>query len=119
MAARPGTIRAARLTRFAAPLLGLARVQRLLKSRIEGRRGPDADERARGGARFWGRASDGSRSAEMTMSLPDGYTFTAQAGVDCARRVLSGAVRPGAWTPSLAFGSGFAATLPGVRVGET
>jgi len=33
--------------------------------------------------------------------------------------VLAGAVKPGAWTPSLAFGPGFAATLPGVRVGET
>ena len=119
MAARPRAIRAARLTRFVAPLLGLAPVQRLLKSRIERTvRGPDEHERARGGAQFWGRASDGSRSTEMTMSLPEGYTFTAQAGVECARRVLSGAVRPGAWTPSLAFGSGFAATLPGVRVGE-
>jgi hypothetical protein len=27
-------------------------------------------------------------------------------------------VKPGAWTPSLAFGAGFAATLPGVRVGN-
>jgi len=45
-------------------------VQRLLKSRIERYvQGPDAQERARSGAQFWGRASDGSRSVEMTMSL--------------------------------------------------
>jgi len=118
MSAKPATIRAARLSRFAAPLLALAPVQEYLKLRIDRTvRGPDAAERARGGAQFWGRASDGTRSVEMTMSLPEGYTFTAQAALECARRVLAGEVNPGAWTPSLAFGAGFAATLPGVRVG--
>jgi short subunit dehydrogenase-like uncharacterized protein len=118
MAARPAVIRAARFSRFTAPLLRLGPVQQFLKARIEQTvRGPDADERARGGAQFWGRASDGSRSVEMTMSLPEGYTFTAQAAVECARRVRGGAVKPGAWTPSLAFGADFALTLPGVRIG--
>jgi short subunit dehydrogenase-like uncharacterized protein len=119
VAAKPVAIRAARLSRFIAPLLGLRVVQQLLKSQIERTvHGPDADERARGGAQFWGRASDGSRSVEMTMSVPEGYTFTAHAAVECSRRVLGGAVNPGAWTPSLAFGADFAASLPGVRVGD-
>jgi saccharopine dehydrogenase (NAD+, L-lysine-forming) len=119
MSARPAVIRAARLSRFAAPILGLAPVQQLLKSRIERSvKGPDAEERARGGAQFWGSVSDGSRSVEMTMSLPEGYTFTADAAVECARRVAAGAVNAGAWTPSLAFGADFAASLQGVRVGD-
>src|SRR5262249_41670843 len=43
IAAKPGAIRAARLSRFAAPLLALAPVQRYLKSRIERTvRGPDS-----------------------------------------------------------------------------
>ena len=119
MAARASVIRAARLTRFTSPLLALAPVQSFLKSRVEKSvRGPDREERARGGAQFWGRVSDGSRSVEMTMTVPEGYTLTADAALECARRVLAGAVAPGAWTPSLAFGAEFAASLPGVRVGD-
>jgi len=119
MAARASVIRAARLTRFTSPLLALAPVQSFLKSRVEKSvRGPDREERARGGAQFWGRVGDGSRSVEMTMTVPEGYTLTADAALECARRVLAGAVAPGAWTPSLAFGAEFAASLPGVRVGD-
>jgi short subunit dehydrogenase-like uncharacterized protein len=119
VAAKPSQIRAARLSRFVAPLLALPPVQQYLKFRIERTvRGPDASERARGGAQFWGRVSDGARSVAMTMSLPEGYTLTAHAALECAQRVRAGQVKPGAWTPSLAFGAGFAATLPGVRVGN-
>jgi short subunit dehydrogenase-like uncharacterized protein len=118
MAAKASVIRAARLTRFTAPLLALGPVQDFLKSRVERMvRGPDREERARGGAQFWGRASDGARSAEMTMAVPEGYTFTAGAALECVLRVNAGAVPPGALTPSLAFGADFAASLPGVRVG--
>ena len=117
MAANAAAIRAAKLSRLAAPLLGLAPVQAFLKKRIEARGpGPTAEERATGSAQFWGRVTDGDRSAEATMQIPEGYGFTADAALECARRVLAGAVQPGAWTPSLAFGSGFAASLPGVRV---
>ncbi|HTO97437.1 MAG TPA: saccharopine dehydrogenase NADP-binding domain-containing protein [Myxococcales bacterium] len=119
MAAKPSVIRAARLTRFTAPLLALPPVQGFLKGRIERAvRGPGPAERARSTAQFWGRASDGSRSVEMTMTVPEGYTLTAEASLACARKVLSGAVKAGAWTPSLAFGPDFAASLPGVRVAE-
>lgn len=119
MAAKASVIRAARLTRFTAPLLALAPVQGFLKAQVERMvRGPDHEERARGGVQLWGRASDGARSVEMTMTVPEGYTFTAGAALECARRVMAGAVAPGAWTPSLAFGADFAASLPGVRVGD-
>jgi short subunit dehydrogenase-like uncharacterized protein len=118
MAASPALIRATRLGRLAAPLLGLGPVQGFLKSRIERRaRGPDAAERAASGSELWGRASDGKRAVEMTLSAPEGYTLTADAALECVKRVLEGTPKPGAWTPSLAFGSGFAASLPGVRVG--
>jgi short subunit dehydrogenase-like uncharacterized protein len=117
MSANPAVIRAARLMRYTAPLLGLAPVQRFLKSRIERRvKGPDAGERGRGSAQFWGRASDGERSVEITMQVGEGYTLTAEAALACALRVRAGALRPGAYTPSLAFGADFASTLPGVRI---
>src|SRR5437868_4912015 len=116
-AAKPSAIRAARLTRFTAPLLGLAPVQLFLKSRIERNvQGPAPEERARGGAQFWGCVRDGSRSVEMTMTIPEGYTFTATAALECTKRVLASGINAGAWTPSLAFGADFAASLPGVRV---
>jgi saccharopine dehydrogenase (NAD+, L-lysine-forming) len=119
MAAKPRVIRAARLTRFTAPLLALPFVQQFLKAGIERNvRGPDRDDRARGSVQLWGRASDGARSVEMTMTVPEGYTLTADAALECVRHVLSGAVAPGAWTPAQAFGPDFAASLPGVRVGE-
>jgi saccharopine dehydrogenase (NAD+, L-lysine-forming) len=119
MAARASVIRAARLTRFTAPLLALPMVQAFLKGRIERAvRGPGPAERARAQAQFWGRVSDGTRSVEMTMTVPEGYTLTAEASLACVRKVLSGAVAAGAWTPSLAFGADFAASLPGVRVGD-
>src|SRR5260221_1356608 len=118
MAAHPNAIRAARLTRYTAPLLALAPVQRFLKARIEKNvKGPGAEERARGSAQFWGRVTDGERSVEMTMQIPEGYTLTAEAALTCALRVRAGAVPPGAHTPSLAFGADFAGTLPGVRIG--
>lgn len=119
MAAKPRVIRAARLTRLTGPLLGLPFVQQFLKAGVERNvRGPDREERARGAVQLWGRASDGTRSSELTMTVPEGYTLTTDAALECARRVLAGAVAPGAWTPAQAFGADFAATLPGVRVGE-
>ena len=119
MAARPAAIRAARLSRLTAPLLGLAPVQAFLKKRIEQRsRGPSPEERARGAVQLWGRVSNGAQAVEMTMTVPEGYSFTAEAALECARRVRAGAVAPGAWTPSRAFGAEFVKGLPGVRVGE-
>jgi short subunit dehydrogenase-like uncharacterized protein len=50
------------------------------------------------------------------MEVPDGYSLTADSAVECALRVLGGKVAPGAWTPSLAFGASFVATLSGVRL---
>jgi hypothetical protein len=44
-----------------------------------------------------------------------GHRFTAEAALACVRRVHAG-IPPGAWTPSLAFGADFAASLPGVTV---
>jgi short subunit dehydrogenase-like uncharacterized protein len=120
MAAKPAMIRAARLTRFAGPLLALRPLQALIKSRIERTvRGPDRGERGRGGAQLWGRASDGARSVELTMQVPEGYTLTATSAVECVRRVTTGPLAPGAWTPASAFGADFAASLPGVRVGNS
>jgi short subunit dehydrogenase-like uncharacterized protein len=117
MAAKPALIRAAKLMRFAGPLLGLPFVQDFMKSQVERKvRGPDEGARAAGRAQFWGRVQAGSEAISMTMEVPDGYSLTADSAVECALRVLGGKVTPGAWTPSLAFGADFVTTLAGVRL---
>lgn len=116
MAARPGVVRAARALRYVSPLFGLRPVQALLKARVGRGGGPDADERRHGSVQLWGRAATGREAIEAVMTVPDGYAFTADAAVASAARVLAGKVRPGATTPSLAFGAGFAETLAGVTL---
>jgi short subunit dehydrogenase-like uncharacterized protein len=77
------------------------------------------DETARGSARMclWGRAAAAGPpegdGAEVTLTLetPEGYTFTAVSAIECVRRLLAGAVAPGAWTPARAFGAGFVDVL--------
>jgi short subunit dehydrogenase-like uncharacterized protein len=117
MAAKPSLIRAAKLTRFTGPLLGLSFVQNFMKGQVEKKvRGPNEAARAAGKAQFWGRVASAASALSMTMEVPDGYSLTAESAVECALRVLGGKVAPGAWTPSLAFGANFVTTLSGVRL---
>jgi short subunit dehydrogenase-like uncharacterized protein len=119
MAARPAMIRGARLSRLTAPLLAMPAVQEWMKARIERKvRGPDDAARAKGSMQLWGRVQAGASAVTQTMTVPDGYSLTADAALECALRVLKGSVAPGAWTPSLAFGSHFVEVLPGVQVHE-
>jgi short subunit dehydrogenase-like uncharacterized protein len=118
IAAKPALIRAAKLSRFTGPLLGLSFVQNALKNRVEKTvRGPDETARAGSSSQLWGRVQSASQAVSMTMQAPDGYSLTAESAVECALRVLDGKVAPGAWTPSLAFGANFVTTLSGVRLG--
>ncbi len=82
-------------------------------------KGPDEQTRATARAYLWGRAwNERGLAVTRTMETPEGYTLTAIAAVECAARVLAGRVKPGAWTPARAFGSGLAESLPGVTVGD-
>lgn len=46
----------------------------------------------------------------------NGYTFTAMAAAEAARRVLAGEVQPGFQTPAGLFGNGFAETIADTRI---
>ncbi len=98
------------------PVLGLGFVQDFLKRRVEmSVAGPCDEERAADEVILWGEARDGSgNTCTMRMRTPEGYTLTAEAAVTAAERVASGAVPPGAHTPSTAFGADFALSLTGV-----
>jgi saccharopine dehydrogenase (NAD+, L-lysine-forming) len=96
------------------------RLQALVEARVTG---PDQATRERARMCLWGRAAaaappagDGA-AVTLTLDVPEGYSFTAVAAVECVRRLLAGAVEPGAWTPARAFGAGFVDELPGVTVG--
>lgn len=110
-----GIERARRLRRWA-PVLGLKPIKRATQWVI-GRRvtGPDAEARQAGRMYLWGRVEDARGvGATATFDTPEGYELTAESAVEAARRVAAGEVAAGATTPSLAFGAGFAESLPGV-----
>jgi saccharopine dehydrogenase (NAD+, L-lysine-forming) len=99
-------------------LLGIpgvgAGVDRLLH-RLGG--GPDQRELDEGMARIWAEArNDRGESATAELTVPNGYTFTADSVVEAVRRLLSGpAPVPGAQTPTMAFGTEFVDRLDGVE----
>ena len=103
------------------PMLGWKPLQNLIKTGIEHSvTGPDARTRERVRSQLWGRVADPDGNAvEGTLVTPEGYRLTAEATVAAVRRVLAGGVRPGALTPSMAFGPDFVGELDGcdLRIG--
>ncbi len=115
IAAPPSQIRFMKLARYIGPLLALGPVQRWLEARIDAApAGPDEAARTSARMELWGRVRDAAGTVvEGTLTTPEGYVHTAQASVECVRRMLAGGVAAGYQTPSLAFGAGFVAELPG------
>ena len=105
------------------PWLGARPLKRMLQGLVAARvTGPDRETRESARMCLWGRAAAAGPpegdGAEVTLTLetPEGYSFTAVSAVECVRRLLAGAVEPGAWTPARAFGAGLVDALPGVTV---
>jgi short subunit dehydrogenase-like uncharacterized protein len=118
--AMPAPLRlGARLAALAAPLspaLRVAAVRDLVvRALTGGKRGPDAEERARGRVHLYGEASD-ARGGFVAARLrtPDGYAFTAASVVEVGRRILAGEAPPGFHTPSSAYGPDLALAVPDV-----
>ena len=109
MAMAPSHVSALRWVRSLLPMAGFGPFQALLLAWAKkGIAGPTAPERARERSLLWGRVEDGEgRAVEGTLETLEGYTLTAETAVLAAERVLRGAVKAGAWTPSRAFGPGF------------
>jgi len=79
--------------------------------------GPSAEERAanRYQAAVEVVGADGA-IARSVLDTVNGYTFTAIAAVEAARRVLAGDARSGFQTPAGLFGRGFAETIADTRI---
>jgi short subunit dehydrogenase-like uncharacterized protein len=113
MAMSPGRARSLRMARAFRPILGLGFMQRWIKGRIRPG-GPDQEERARQRGQLWGRVRhlDG-RTAEATLEVPNGYDLTVLTSLEAVLRVSAGKVKPGALTPSRAFGWRFITEIAG------
>jgi short subunit dehydrogenase-like uncharacterized protein len=114
----PGLIAWLRRLRWLQPLLGLAPLQALLKSRVQGKlSGPSEQQRRDSYGQLWGEAqSADGRKVSATMTTPNGYDLTVSAALGIVEHLLENAVEGGYYTPSLLMGSDYAATLPGVRM---
>jgi short subunit dehydrogenase-like uncharacterized protein len=108
------------------PLLKLPSVQRAGLSLVDRLvRGPSEEKQARGHAEVWAKASDGQgHSASVALSTPNPYSFTADSVLRAVSWLTDDTadpaheVRPGAHTPSSAFGPDFVRGLVDVVVGR-
>jgi short subunit dehydrogenase-like uncharacterized protein len=101
------------------PLAGWGPVKRFLQRRVDAKvTGPSAEVRERARMHLWGEARNPAGDAVTALlEVPEGYAFTAVSAIAAIEKVLAGAVPPGSWTPSQAFGADFVDTLPGVVAG--
>jgi len=79
--------------------------------------GPSSDERAANRYHAVVEVTDMDGSvARSVLDTVNGYTFTAMAAAEAARRVLAGEVQPGFQTPAGLFGNGFAESIADTRI---
>jgi len=90
-------------------------VQSWLKRRIDQRpAGPSEQERLASSSVLVAEVQGPGGLTRSRLMTPNGYTLTAHAAVEVARRVLEGQYWPGFQTPAQVFGADFVLTLPGV-----
>ena len=98
----------ARVAGYMGPVLGSSIVQRFLKRRVDAApAGPSDEQRARAFSVLWGEARTASASVQTRLRVPEGYTLTAHASVEIAKRVLDGHATPGFQTPAMVYGADF------------
>jgi short subunit dehydrogenase-like uncharacterized protein len=117
----PSQIRRMRRLRPLLPLAGWKPLKRFLQRQVDRREpGPSQEVRETARVYLWGEVKNAAGArVTATLETPEAYQLTAVSAVECARRAAAGEVPAGAWTPSKAFGAGFAGGLPGVVVGAT
>jgi short subunit dehydrogenase-like uncharacterized protein len=80
------------------------------------RSGPTEEQRRNGFSLIVGEAfNDDGMSVSSKLKTPEGYSLTALATVEIMERILSGDLRLGFQTPSLAYGSELVLGFEGVE----
>lgn len=112
-------IRLARLTNPFKGLLNTRFGQKTAKALLSSlmKKGPDRQARETQRGQFWGEAQapNGDKVA-MTMSTPNVYSLTAEAGVRIAGYCLDYRGDGGYYTPSMLLGSEFIRSVPGIDI---
>jgi short subunit dehydrogenase-like uncharacterized protein len=118
MQAKPGPFKA---IDFLRPVLGLKPVIKSLQWLVQQTMtGPSEQARISSGSQFWGRVKDADgKEATLTLTSQEGYTLTAESTVRAVEKVLTGKIKTGALTPSMAFGTDYVRELTDVEVIET
>ena len=113
----PSSIRKLKRTRWFGWLLRREFVRNLARKRIKaGKSGPSDDTRAGSQTFVWGDARNPAGQVVSARLVGDnGYSLTATAAVESARRVLAGKVSAGFQTPSKAFGADYSLELGAER----
>lgn len=116
-----GAITVVRLVRgFVCQLMKNPRMQKFAKSVVNRlSRGPGEQYRRTTMYHLRGDVWNGNGAAVTRfMVTPEGYTCTVETSLAILEALLAGRIGPGVWTPATAMGSGFAETLPGIRIFE-
>lgn len=117
LALPPRTGAALHALRGGVGLLNVPGVRAVLRARASRTPGPSEAQLRDGFSVVWGEVTDRhghTRTAKLVG--PDAYTLTVHAALAAAERTLRGEAPTGAWTPTRAFGTDFAETLPGVTL---
>ena len=89
-------------------------IKNFLKNKLDKKPDGPSEERREGSRMFlWGKASNGSKSIEVRLSTPNGYTLTASTSVLIAEKIMNGNFKSGYQTPSTAYGKDLIAEVDG------
>ncbi|MQA59952.1 MAG: NAD(P)H-binding protein [Actinophytocola sp.] len=105
--------------RLVAPIFRVTAVQNAAKAVVDRvvKRGVEMAEA--GSSQVWGEVRNAAgQRVSMTLTGPNGLPMTADGVVSAVRKLAEGGVKPGAHTPSTAFGARFATELAGVEISE-
>lgn len=101
----PSALKMMKTTRYIGWLMATGFVQKYLQRNIPPG-GPSDEERAKGKTLMWGEASDAEGNRiEARQQGPEGYTLTAHAALNIAKKILAGNFKPGFQTPAKAYGA--------------
>ena len=98
-------------------LIRLPIMQVILKKLVElSVKGPQGQELTQTHYHLWGEVrNQKGEKAEMGFKTPNGYDLTVDAALHAVRRILDIPLKPGAYTPSKAFGAEFIYELKGIE----
>jgi short subunit dehydrogenase-like uncharacterized protein len=110
-----------KISNFIGPILRLRWVKNRMIAGIKQKpAGPDDKERETAQSFVWGEVKNASgMTKSAVLTLPEGYTLTAETAVEIAKRVLADNFsQVGFKTPASVFGSGFIREFAGVSLKE-